>query len=293
MDEQIYKLESGSVTLKVASLGAELQSICKDGEEYLWNGDDRYWPERSPILFPFVGRLTDGKYLLDGTTHEMNIHGFARKLPYKIVKYETGCITFELRDSEETYFSYPFHFVLQVTYLLHGDEIQIEYRVKNLSEQMMCFGIGGHPGFRVPLENDLEFEDYYLEFGSECRPERIGHTQNCFLSGNNQEFVLEDRRRIRLTHEMFDEDAIVLQNMADEVTLKSDRGSRQVKVSYPHLRYLGLWHAPHTCAPYICIEPWTSLPSRQGIVEEFRYKNDLIRLDSGSEYYNRWQISIQ
>ena len=92
---------------------------------------------------------------------------------------------------------------------------------------------------------------------------------------------------------MFDDDAIVLQHVSDEVTLKSDKGSRQVTVSYPNLPFLGLWHAPKTEAPYICIEPWTSLPSRQDVVEEFRYKYDLIRLDAEDMYENTWSITIE
>ncbi len=81
--------------------------------------------------------------------------------------------------------------------------------------------------------------------------------------------------------------------MADEETLKSDKGTRQVSVSYPNMPYLGIWHAPKTRAPYVCIEPWTSLPSRQDVVEEFKYKSDLIRLAAGEQYVNIWEISIK
>lgn len=145
----------------------------------------------------------------------------------------------------------------------------------------------------VPLEEGLEFADYYLEFGGEARPERVGHTPACFLSGRDAEFPLEDGRKLRLSHDLFDNDAIVLRNMADEVTLKSDKGTRQVKVSYPDMSYLGIWHAPKTDAPYVCIEPWTSLPSRQDVVEEFKYKSDLVRLLSSEQYVNTWEIAIE
>ena len=124
------------------------------------------------------------------------------------------------------------------------------------------------------------------------RPERVGHTPACFLSGQNQEFPLENGTRISLSHRLFDDDAIVLRNMADKVALKSDKGTRQVKVSYPDMPYLGIWHAPKKEAPYVCIEPWTSLPSRQDVVEEFKYKSDLIRLAAGEQYVNAWSIAV-
>lgn len=288
-----YQIKNGSIQVMISDVGAELQSVKKDGAEYLWNGDEKYWKERSPILFPYVGRFTEGKYLLGGKEYEMNIHGFARKLPYHVVYQEEDMITLELRDSEETLGMYPYHFILQVSYELRDNEILITYRVSNCSKETMYFGIGGHPGFMVPLEEGLEFADYYLEFGGEARPERVGHTPACFLSGRDAEFPLEDGRKLRLSHDLFDNDAIVLRNMADEVTLKSDKGTRQVKVSYPDMSYLGIWHTPKTDAPYVCIEPWTSLPSRQDVVEEFKYKSDLVRLLSGEQYVNTWEIAIE
>lgn len=288
-----YQIANEYIRLTVSDLGAEMQSIVKDGTEYLWGGDERYWTEHSPLLFPFVGRFTNGKYLLNGTEYEMGIHGFARHLPYALVEKTDSELVFELCDNQDTYKMYPYHFQLQVGYELKEKTIAITYKVRNLSDSTMYFGIGGHPGFALPFEEGLAFSDYYLEFGGRSFPTRVGHTEICFLSGVNESFPLKEDKYLPLSHDMFDDDAIVLQNMSDEVTLKSDKGTRQVKVSYPNLPYLGLWHAPKTEAPYICIEPWTSLPSRQDVVEEFRYKYDLIRLEDGKEYENTWYITIE
>ncbi len=49
---------------------------------------------------------------------------------------------------------------------------------------------------------------------------------------------------------------------------------------------------PKTDAPYVCIEPWTSLPSRQDVVEEFSCKSDMIQLEPGKTYENTWAIAI-
>ena len=287
-----YTISNEYVCLTVSDLGAEIQSIIKDGKEYLWNGDEKYWPERSPLLFPYVGRFTDGKYLLKGTEYEMGIHGFARHLPYSLVEKSANTLVFELCDNEDTLKAYPYHFILQVCYELTEDTISITYNVRNLSDERMYFGIGGHPGFALPFDEGLDFSDYYLEFEGKSFPTRVGHTETCFLSGQDESFPLKEDKYLPLAHPMFDDDAIVLKNMADKVTLKSDKGNRQVIVSYPNLPYLGLWHAPKTEAPYICIEPWTSLPSRQDVVEEFSCKYDLIRVDADEEYTNTWSIRI-
>ena len=57
-------------------------------------------------------------------------------------------------------------------------------------------------------------------------------------------------------------------------------GVSKVTVSYPDFRYLGFWHKPKTDAPYVCVEPWTSLPSREGIVEDLSLQSDRLHFDA-------------
>ena len=72
----LYTLHNDTLTVALDACGAVLHSIVKDGAEYLWQGNARYWARRDANLFPYVGRLTDGQYLLDGKTYPMTIHGF-------------------------------------------------------------------------------------------------------------------------------------------------------------------------------------------------------------------------
>lgn len=288
-----YQLENNDMKIEMDDLGAELQSIVKDGKEYLWVADEAYWNEHSPILFPFVGRLTEGKYRLKGKEYPQIIHGFARQFTYDVVEKTEDKIVFSLKDNAQTFEMYPYHFELQISYTLKENTILVGYLVKNLSEDTMYFGIGGHPGFNLPLDEELVFEDYYLEFDSKCQPERIGFTKPCFLSGQNENFCLEEGKRLSLKHNLFDQDAIVLQHMADSVTLKSDKGNRKVTVTYPDMSYLGIWHNPFTEAPFVAIEPWGALPARQDVVEDLQYRSDNVKLKAGAEYRNEWSICIE
>lgn len=286
-----YEIGNEEIVLLVSSKGAQMMSILHEGIEYLWQGDRRYWEDRAPNLFPYVGRFTKGKYKYHGKEYEMDIHGFAKDSVFDMVEQSENRLVFLLEDSTQTYESYPFHFQFYVAYVLKGNTVEVTYKVRNLSENIMYFGLGGHPGFRVPLEEDLDFSEYYLEFSQICQPDRIGHTPACFLNGQNAPYPLEAGCRIALDHNMFHEDAIVLQNMDSQVTLCSKKGSRKVIVKYPHLPYLGIWHMPHTDAPYVCIEPWTSLPSRQDMIEEISAKTDMVRLPAGESYHNTWSIT--
>ena len=47
---------------------------------------------------------------------------------------------------------------------------------------------------------------------------------------------------------------------------------------------------PKTDAPYICLEPWTSLPSRQDVVEDLEKQPDLIRLEPKNVYKTTWSL---
>ena len=288
----LITIDNGMLSLTVDTLGAQMMSLKRHGTEYLWQGDPKYWGDRAPILFPFIARLTNDSYKFMGKQYPMTIHGFANASEFAVASQEADRLVLELRSSEKTLVQYPIDFVFRVIFRLDGDALHTTYHVENRSDVTMPFGIGGHPGFRVPVGEQETFEDYYLEFSLECQPDRVGFTPAVYLSGHDTPYPLEEGKRIRLRHDLFDEDAIILKNMAREVSLRSKVSSHSVTVSYPKMPYLGIWHWPHTDAPYVCIEPWSSLPSRQDVVEELSCKSDLVQLESGCVYDNTWTITI-
>mgnify|MGYP004635549573 CR=1 FL=1 len=91
---------------------------------------------------------------------------------------------------------------------------------------------------------------------------------------------------------LFDDDAIVLKEMPRKVTLESAKGSKKITVAFPDMDYLGFWHWPRVEVDYMCIEPWSSLPSRKDIVENLEKQENLLSLERGKEYLNRWSITI-
>lgn len=289
----LFTIENETLKVQIADRGAELMSIqTKDGTEYLWQGDPKYWGDRALNLFPYVARMTNGSYTLDGKTYQMPIHGFANSSVLTAEEQSADRIVFKLTESDETLKCYPYAFVYRVIYALKGNKLNVTFSVENPNEKMMYFGLGGHPGFNVPLEKGLTFEDYYLQFEEDASPERVGISPTCFVDGNDVPYKLAEGRRILMAHNMFDNDAIVLKNMAKVVTLGSDKGSRKVRVSYPDMNYIGFWHMPFTDAPYVCIEPWYSLPSRQDIVEDLAIQPGLVHLPAGETYGNEWEIEI-
>lgn len=288
----LLRIQNDKLCLTVSTLGAQMMSLRScEGIEYLWQGDPAYWPDRAPVLFPFIARLTNNRYRYRGKLYPMEIHGFANKMEFSPVEHGPEHLVLELKSTIVTVVRYPFDFTLRIRFSLERNRLCISFEVENQSDRYMPFGIGGHPGFRVPLLPDEQFTDYELEFTTPCQPDRVGFTEKLFLSGQDTPYPLLDGRRIDLHHGLFDEDAIVLKNMGREITLRSKLSHRGVCVSYPDMPYLGLWHAPKTDAPYVCIEPWSSLPSRQDVVEEFSCKSDMIQLAPRCTYRSAWSIT--
>ena len=294
-----YSLDNGVLSVRVSSIGGQLLSVKKDGKEYLWQGDPAFWEDRAPNLFPYIARLTKGTYTVHGKEYHLPIHGFLPAAEMKAEAQEESLLVLRLDADESTLACYPFVFTLRIRYELNQDTLRIAYEVENGGEEDMYFGIGGHPGFQVPLEDGLSFEDYFLEFESEGQsgtgaqtPVRIGFSPTCFLNGKDEPWPLEKGCRIPLRHDLFDDDAIVLSHTPKTVVLRSEKGGRGVRVCFPQMPYIGFWHAVKKPAPYVCIEPWSSLPSRQDVVEELSEQPGLIHLEGKGVYRNLWSIQL-
>ena len=87
MGDTKTRLENESLLLEVAAHGGELSRIYdkKHQREVLWEGTPSIWGRHSPILFPFIGKLFEGKYRFQGKAYEMTAHGFARDMEHTLL----------------------------------------------------------------------------------------------------------------------------------------------------------------------------------------------------------------
>lgn len=289
-----FTIKNGQLCVRISSKGGELRSIQdKEGREYLWQGDEATWPDRAPNLFPYIARLTNKTYTYRGKEWHMDIHGFLPETEMRLVSQEEQRLVLGLESSSETLRQYPFAFSLEIQWELKEETLEITYRVKNKDTRTMYFGIGGHPGFCVPWDVNEKFEDYFLDFGEECHPVRVGFSEDCFVNGEDTPFALREDRYLDLKHDLFDQDAIVLREMPRRVALTSPNNQKAIEVELPQMPYLGIWHWPKTEVPYVCLEPWSSLPSRKGVTEDLETQENLISLEAGGTYENIWSVSVK
>ena len=291
-----YTISNDQIEVTVSDVGAELMSIksLKDGTEFLWQGDPAFWAGRAYNLFPICGRLAEGKYTFRGETYEMNLHGFVRKSTLDATVLARDKIDFGLRSDERTKAMYPFDFEYHICYSLVGSTVKMEISVINHTDSTMPFALGGHPGFNVPLAGAGAFEDWRLEFCPECEPVHVVFSDACLTTEERKTFPLEDGKILRLRHDLFDHDAVVLAGTSHRVSLKSDLSPHSVTVEVPDaMKYLGIWHAPKKEAPYVCIEPWTSLPAYDGRVDDLETKEDMFELSPLASYELIWTITVE
>ena len=291
----LYTIENKSLKISVDTYGAQLQSVfSKDTQtEYLWQGDEKYWSGRAYNLFPAIGRLYTGAYSYQDKDYSFKIHGLARYEEFSLEERTANKLVFKFSSSERTLESYPFEFDLFIRFELNGKTLVCTYNVVNKTDGEMIYAIGGHPGFNVPFEKGTQFEDYYLEFPE--KTQTVWHTlsEDKFMSGKVRAYPELKKLKIKLNHEMFNDDAIILGNTCRSVFLKSATGKRYLKFDYPSFRYLGLWHMPNTDAPYVCLEPWTALPSTDGVKDDYSLKLDMTHLAKAEQRESVWSVTIE
>ena len=288
----IQEIGNEDLRVKISSKGAELQSIIgPDGCEYLWQGDPDYWDMRAPNPFPYIASH-NMQYRLRGQVYSFAPMGLVVGRELEVTEVSETAVTFELRSTEALKESYPYDFVYRLTYSVEGYRLRIALDVRNLDTKMMYFAFGGHPGFNVPLEEGMAFEDYYLEFSEPCHPYEIC-LKNRLCAGMTAPYKLEDDIRIPLRHELFAHSALILGDTAKSVTLRNSHGKRGLTVDFPDMRYVGLFHTfGSDSAPFVCIEPWASMYGRDGVVEDMESQPDMIQLSPGNSYKNEWSVTV-
>ena len=153
----VIELKSEQLRVEFNSFGGALSSI-KDAEgvEYLWQGDATYWSGQAPVLFPICGSLREDTALyIDDKGQESKgkipRHGLVRKKEFELVEQTDNSVTFAIEDDENSYQNYPYHFRLEITYILTGKTVRTQYKIFNKEiSKVMPYFIGGHPGFNCP-----------------------------------------------------------------------------------------------------------------------------------------------
>lgn len=282
-----YKLQSERFELKVNARGAEITSLVdlRDGRQLVWQADPDVWPRHAPLLFPYCGRLFGDKLVVDEKTYPAPKHGFARDMEFMCTKQDAQLV-FLLRASKETRQWYPFDFELEVRYTLDGAALRqdVQVRCPNEAGDILPFSLGFHPGFALPLQEGSVTADYEFAFEQEESPVVVS-TPDGFVNGETHK-PFKNRSSIPLTDTMFENDSICLSGLhSGSITLRrKDGGGRYLRVGIAGYPYVLLWGPPKGPLPFVCIEPWHTLPDGPQHYDDFTEKPGLFFLKPGESY---------
>jgi galactose mutarotase-like enzyme len=278
----MFKLENSLLSIGVLQHGAELRSVINksNNKEYIWQADASVWNRSSPVLFPFVGKLKNDRYVYDGKEYHLPQHGFARNFEFDLIEERANALTFELKSNAETMLNYPFQFSLQLKYELNENELSLSYRVENLDTKELYFSLGAHPAF--VLEDALE--DYTLEFERAERFER--HLLRAGLRTMETPNVPMNENKLELRNSYFEEDAIVLKAMqSNEISIINKKHKKELTLKAEDFPYYGIWSkAPY---PFLCLEPWHGIADSVVSSGNLEEKEGIKKLKSSEVFLSR------
>ncbi|MBC8051545.1 MAG: aldose 1-epimerase family protein [Sphingobacteriaceae bacterium] len=281
-------LENEIIKASIHSMGAELHSLYRkdSGLEYMWNGNPDFWPRHSPVLFPIVGGLLHDSFLYKGEAYTLAKHGFARDMEFQLESSSQESVSFILTDDQETLKSYPFHFLLRISYKLESDKIIVTYEVENTSDDTMYFSIGTHPAFNVPVTKGTVYTDYYLEF-SETETSVRHNLDGNILTGTMP--YLENTNKLPLKEDLFYNDAVIFKDLkSDTISIKTEKNPHGIRFNFAGFPSMGIWAAKD--APFVCIEPWCGLPDSAGHNQKIEEKEGIISLPAANKWSNSWSV---
>jgi|SRR6185437_15731541 len=285
----MIQLKSDHLAVAISEKGAELQSIQLNALEYLWQADPNYWAKHSPVLFPIIGELKDGKYIFDSKEYHLPRHGFARDKIFEAKQTSDTSAIFTLHSNAETLAVYPFRFILQLQYEIKQHTLYCSYIVQNVNERDMYFSVGGHPAFRVPLNNKLQYDDYTLAFNNDKTLHRFLLDNG--LTKDNTETVALDDKKLHLKSSLFYNDAIVLKHISsDQIKLYSEKDKHGLKFMFEGFPYFGIWAAKN--APFLCLEPWCGIADNIHHNYQLTDKEGINRLAAGATWKRTWSVEL-
>ena len=243
-----HTISNNFITVKINTLGAEVQSLKNKNREYIWNGNPIYWAKHAPVLFPIVGTLKDNCYFYDNKKYFLSRHGFARNCQFELIHQKKDTLIFSLLFNEVTLNVFPFKFELQIKYTLQNKSLCVCFDVINKDIKSIPFSIGAHPAFALQqnIKNySLLFEDQEILESFELKNDLISNFSNKIVLRN---------KTLPLNYDLFKNDALIFKKIVSKKITILENDVALLDICYKSFKNFGIWTTFD--APFICLEPW-------------------------------------
>lgn len=302
---------SGAEAKILVSLGFNCFSwrpVLSDGpREMLWshpnfaNGSERPSASGIPLLFPFPGRIRQGKYSFAGRDYTLEpgdafgnaIHGFVHTRGWRVVEQSPQRVVGEFqasKDEPRLLSLWPSDFQIRASYEVRGGELLSDIRCENTGDARMPYGFGTHTYFRLPLVEgaDPEATEVYAPVS------RIWQLHDMLATGEMLPITPEaDLSGRPLAGRPFDTVYTELQLAADgwlDTWLREPNSGRTVTQRFDNqFTQCIVYTPPHREA--ICLEPYTCVPDPFRLSAEGR-ETGLRILEPGESFQTTIPIRV-
>jgi galactose mutarotase-like enzyme len=289
----MVELRNEQISIIVSEKGAELQSI-KDanGKEYLWQGDPKFWPRRSPILFPIVCSVNNDTYQVEGQEYHLPRHGFARDMEFKLIGKSERKVTFALESNEDTKKVYPYDFTLSVSYTLEDNKIGVIWHVLNTDKQEIHFQIGGHPAFNIPNMKAGDNQSGCIRLDNKEPMDALHSYGDGSHEMDEIPFIEAENGIMELSNNTWRNDSIKIhKSQLHRAELLNKAGEAEVTVEF-RTPVIAFWSPYGKEAPFVCIEPWYGIGDPRSFKGEFKDKPLMNHLLPGASFMSKYDIII-
>ncbi len=256
-------IENELLKVEASLQGGELLHVISkvDNQELLYQANEE-WKHHDVILFPFIG--PDSHYVIDG--EELGCptqHGFIRTSTFVLKELTPTKLVMEFEDNEETFKSFPFHFLLRATYSLNGNTLKREYDVINKGDKELPFQLGDHAAYIA------KFGEAVLHLG-EGNIYYYPRRNNVFLP---QPISFLEKKDYLLSKEDFAKyDTILIERPRNDLILDTGVG---YSITYHYdCPFIAIW-SPAKESSFLCVEPWWGMAIYEGRDEEMRNWKDI------------------
>ena len=259
-----YIIENQYLRVTVISKGAQIKSVLRksDQVEHMWCGDPDVWGYHSPVMFPYTGKVTGNRLEIRGQVAE-NVpqHGFHRTMEHECVEKTDDSVTLTISTNDNTLKIFPYQFRFLTTVRLEGECVCHTLTVENLDNETFTFGIGYHPAYAIPFDAEHTAQDYEFRFSHLESPLCLD-TPTGLLNGKYYSLGT-NIKTIPVEEGMFDIGSHCMVNLRSSTLGIYEKGSnRAVVCNIEGFPYCLIW-SKAGMPPFLCIEPWHSVPSNE------------------------------
>lgn len=300
---KVVAIASGNLSAQIKLHGAELSSLQRGDDEFLWQADERWWGRHAPVLFPIVGSIRNDKAQTAAGTCHMGRHGIARLKDFTVAEQSADTVTLELCSDADTTAAFPYSFVLHMSYSLEAsavggavDTLRQSFSVTNTGTDPLPFSVGGHPAFNVPApQHTGAWEDYALRFTQPWSYVSPGVNADGLWDYQIKTPIVDKADKLPLDRQLFCYDTIELEGTPDSrVTLVDGADKPVLHLDFEGFPYLGIWSpgCESGDAPFVAIEPWTGTATRTDEDDILEHKQGSLTAQSGETVERAFTITL-